>query len=77
MAKVHWTLEETEEVVRRAEQEGDESARVATGAALYLLAACLAIAATWSLACMLRRLVRSVWHFYTVRRPIERAKKRE
>ncbi len=77
MAKVHWTLEETEEVIRRAGEEADESNRQAIAAAMYLVGACCLVAATWSMACMTRRLVKSVWHYYAVRRPIERAKKRE
>ena len=77
MAKVIWTLEETDEVIRRAGEEAEESARVATAAFLYLVAAGCIVAGTWLLASMARRFGASVWHYYKVRRPIERAKKQE
>lgn len=77
MAKVVWTLEETDEVIRRAGEEAEESARVATAAFLYLVAACCIVAGTWILVSMTQRVVKSVWHYYKVRRPIERAKKQE
>jgi len=78
MAEIRWVIEGApEDVARQDAHETEENARLAIACALYLASAGGVIHGTWCLLGLCTRFAKSVWHFYTVRRPIERAKKRE
>lgn len=66
-----------EDVVRRAAQEAEETSGRVIAVVLYAVAIVCAVRAVWVLLAMCVRVCRSVWYYWTERRPIERAKKRE
>jgi len=76
--KLHGVVEGThEDVARRAAQEAEATTQAALAAVLYVAMVMLAVRATWLLLALGGRVTKSVWYYWTERRHIERAKKRE
>jgi hypothetical protein len=77
MKLVHEVIGTREDVVRLAAQEAEETSGRVIATALYAAAIICAARAVWLLLALCVRICTSVWYYWTERRPIERAKKRE
>lgn len=78
MVNIHGVVEGTpEDVARRAAQEAEATSQSVIAAALYIAMVCFAVRATWLLLALAGRVSKRVWYYWTKRRHIERAKKRE
>lgn len=78
MAQIHYIYEDTaEEVARRSKDEAEETTRFVFAATLYVVSGVLVCYATWTVLSLVRRVFKNVWHYWTVRRPIEMAKRKE
>jgi len=66
-----------EDVVRLAAQEAEETSGRVIATTLYAAAIICAARAVWLVLALCARTCKSVYYYWTERRPIERAKKRE